>query len=137
VTSDSALPDGDRIDIRIPADGVYVATLRMCAASLAARCDLTVDDIEDLRLAVDEACSLLLPHAGAGSDDAANLDAVFTLHPGELRVQTRVAAADGAAIDQSGFAWTVLGALASDVSIESERDRLSITITKRREATLP
>ena len=137
MTSDSALPDGDRIDIRIPADGVYVATLRMCAASLAARCDLTVDDIEDLRLAVDEACSLLLPHAGAGSDDAANLDAVFTLHPGELRVQTRVAAADGAAIDQSGFAWTVLGALASDVSIESERDRLSITITKRREATLP
>jgi serine/threonine-protein kinase RsbW len=136
VTSESALPDGDRIDIRIPADGVYVATLRMCAASLAARCDLTVDDIEDLRLAVDEACSLLLPHAGTGSGGAANLDAVFTLHPGELRVQTRVVAVDGAAIDQTGFAWTVLGALASDVSIASEQDRLSITITKRREATL-
>lgn len=136
MTSDSALPDGDRIDIRIPADGVYVATLRMCAASLAARCDLTVDDIEDLRLAVDEACSLLLPHAGDNTANG-NLDAVFTLHPGELRVQTHVHAADGAAIDQSGFAWTVLGALASDVHIESEADRLGITLTKRREATLP
>jgi serine/threonine-protein kinase RsbW len=136
VTSDSVLPDGDRIDIRIPADGVYVATLRMCAASLAARCDLTVDDIEDLRLAVDEACSLLLPHAGRAKDDGANLDAVFTLHPGELRVQTYVHAVDGAAIDQTGFAWTVLGALASDLSIESEADQLGITITKRREAAL-
>ena len=98
MTSHSALPDGDRIDIRIPAEGVYVATLRMCAASLGARCDLTVDDIEDLRLAVDEACALLLPHASAGQDGRTrgDLEAAFTLRPGELRVDTCVAAADGA-----------------------------------------
>ena len=51
----------------MPADVAYVATLRLTAASLAARCDLTIDDIEDLRLAVDEACALLLPHAGPDS----------------------------------------------------------------------
>jgi hypothetical protein len=58
------------------------------------------------------------------------------LHPGELRVQTYVQAVDGAAIDQTGFAWTVLGALASELSIESGADQLGITITKRREAAL-
>ena len=51
----------------MPADVAYVSTLRLTAASLAARCDLTIDDIEDLRLAVDEACALLLPHAAADS----------------------------------------------------------------------
>ena len=51
----------------MPADGAYVSTLRLTAASLAARCDLTIDDIEDLRLAVDEACALLLPHAAPDS----------------------------------------------------------------------
>ena len=139
MTSHSALPDGDRIDIRIPAEGVYVATLRMCAASLGARCDLTVDDIEDLRLAVDEACALLLPHASAGQDGRTrgDLEAAFTLRPGELRVDTCVAAADGAAIDRSGFAWTVLGALASSVAVDSAEGRLTITLTKRREAARP
>lgn len=130
MSSHSALPDGDRIDIRIPADGVYVATLRICAASLAARCDLTVDDIEDLRLAVDEACALLLPHVSAGG----SVDATFTLRGHELTVRTAVAAADGAAVDRGGFAWTVLGALVSSVEVESGEGQLAIAISKRREA---
>lgn len=126
-------PDDDHVEVRIPAQGVYVATLRMCAASLAARCDLTVDDIEDLRLAVDEACSLLLPHAGT----PAVLEAAFTLRPGELRATTFVHAGDGAAIDRTGFAWTVLGTLVSSVDVDGSDGRLAITITKRREAPLP
>ena len=80
-------PNGDAVEVRIPADVVYVSTLRLTAASLAARCDLTIDDIEDLRLAVDEACALLLPHASQTS----TLDARFELHTGRLTVDTRVA----------------------------------------------
>ena len=142
MTPDSPLPadvpphDGDRVEIRVPADPAYVATLRLSAASLAARCDLTIDDIEDLRLAVDEACALLLPHAADGS----TLDAVFVLDRGHLAVTASIAArgsADGATIDRSGFAWTVLGALASSVDIDARDGRLAITVTKRREVTLP
>lgn len=128
--------DGDRVEIRVPAEAAYVATLRLTAASLAARCDLTIDDIEDLRLAVDEACALLLPHARAGT----TLDAVFVLERGHLAVTAGVAArgsADGDTIDRSGFAWTVLGALASSVDIDTRDSRLAITVTKRREVTLP
>jgi serine/threonine-protein kinase RsbW len=106
-----------------------VSTLRLAAASLAARCDLTVDDIEDLRLAVDEACALLLPHAAAGS----TLDTTFRLSEGELAVDTSVHSLD-AEPDRDGFAWTVLGALASTVEVTQVGDRLTITVTKIREA---
>lgn len=129
----STTPDGDRVEIRIPAQGVYVSTLRMCAASLAARCDLTVDDIEDLRLAVDEASALLLPH----TDATGTVVASFTLNPGELRVETCVASKSEAAVDRNGFAWTVLGALATTLSVDSSDHELAITITKRREAPRP
>ena len=124
-------PDGDVVEVRVPADGAYAATLRLTAASLAARCDLTVDDIEDLRLAVDEACALLLPHAGAGS----SMQARFELHSGRLEVTTSVDSPDAsaAAPDRSGFAWSVLSALASDVDVTGAGGRLSITVTKRRE----
>ena len=121
------------VQLRLPAENAYVAVLRMTTAGLAARLDFTLDDIEDLRLAVDEACSLLLPHAGT----PAVLEAAFTLRPGELRATTFVHAGDGAAIDRTGFAWTVLGTLVSSVDVDGSDGRLAITITKRREAPLP
>jgi serine/threonine-protein kinase RsbW len=123
-------PDGDAVEVRIPADVVYVSTLRLTAASLAARCDLTIDDIEDLRLAVDEACALLLPHASKKS----TLDARFELQAGRLTVDTSVATDEASEPDRSGFAWTVLGALASTVDVRQTDGRLSIVVTKAREA---
>jgi serine/threonine-protein kinase RsbW len=129
-TPEGSHPDGDTVEVRIPADVAYVSTLRLTAASLAARCDLTIDDIEDLRLAVDEACALLLPHATADS----TLDARFELSQGLLAVETSVQTDEAAEPDRSGFAWTVLGALASSVEVHKDGKRLAITLTKGRQA---
>jgi serine/threonine-protein kinase RsbW len=129
-TPESERPDADVIEVRVPADVVYVSTLRLTAASLAARCDLTIDEIEDLRLAVDEACALVLPHARPGS----TLDARFTLSAGRLTVDTSVQTIESADPDRTGFAWTVLGALASSVDVRNDGSRLTITVTKTREA---
>jgi serine/threonine-protein kinase RsbW len=129
-SADSPRPDGDVVQVRVPADVVYVSTLRLTAASLAARCDLTIDDIEDLRLAVDEACALLLPHASADS----TLDARFKLTTGRLAVETSVRTDDVAEPDRDGFAWTVLDALATSVEVRQESGRLAIAVTKTREA---
>jgi serine/threonine-protein kinase RsbW len=129
-STENSRPDGDAVEVRIPADVVYVSTLRLTAASLAARCDLTIDDIEDLRLAVDEACALLLPHARPDS----TLDARFALAAGRLEVESAVQTDEEAEPDRSGFAWTVLGALASSVDVRKEAGRLAIVVTKVREA---
>lgn len=127
-TPDHAGTEVDIVEVRTPADVVYVSTLRLTAASLASRCDLTIDDIEDLRLAVDEACALLLPHATA----AATLDARFEVGNGELRVHTSVATSDTAEPDRDGFAWTVLGALATEIAVEPGPQRLTISVVKKR-----
>src|SRR3954468_17832224 len=131
MSTPDARPDGDVVEVRVPADVAYVATLRLTTASLAARCDLTIDDIEDLRLAVDEACALLLPHATAKSV----LEAGFELASGRLVVTTSVDAPDSSegSPARGGFPWSVLSALASDVEVKGTGERLSITVTKRRE----
>ena len=121
-------PDGDVVEVRVPADVLYVSTLRLAAAVLAARCELTIDDIEDLRLAVDEACALLLPHVSPGS----TLDARFELAYARLEVQVGITSVDGAQVDRTGFAWTVLGALAAPVEVRHDAGRLTIALTKRR-----
>lgn len=131
MTESEQPPVSGAVEVRVPAEVGFVATLRLVAASLGARCELTVDDIEDLRLAVDEACSLLLPLAGSG----ANLEASFELAPGALSVTASVQTAEsGTEFDRSGFAWTVLTALASEVVVDAAAGHTSITVTKRREA---
>ena len=122
--------DGDIVEVAAPADVAYVSTLRLTAASLAARCELTIDDIEDLRLAVDEACALLLPHATQDS----RLTARFELATGRLAVSTSVSTLDASEPDRDGFGWTVLGALATSVDVVKHDEKLTISVVKAREA---
>lgn len=66
------------VTVTVPARPDYVRVLRAVAAGVAARLDFTYDRIEDLRIAVDEACATLLglPSGGTtltfqmNSDDA-------------------------------------------------------------------
>jgi serine/threonine-protein kinase RsbW len=48
--------DDDLVVLTVPADGAYLSVLRTATAGLAARLHFTLDEIEDLRIAVDEAC---------------------------------------------------------------------------------
>ena len=65
----------DRVTVRMPAEGAYLSVLRTATAGLAARLDFTLDEIEDLRIAVDEACAMLLSQARPGG----SLECDFTL----------------------------------------------------------
>jgi serine/threonine-protein kinase RsbW len=133
--SPSAEPDGPDglVELRVPASSVYVSVLRSVTAGLAARCDLTLDEIEDLRIAVDEACALLIPLAREG----AVITARFVLSADQLVVTTSVAAVPGSEPNREGFGWTVLDALASEVDIQSTDGDIAISLTKRREPAHP
>jgi len=125
--------DGDTVELTVPADPAYVSVLRTVTASLAARRDFTIEEIDDLRIAVDEASSLLLPHASADSQ----LAAVFTATENSLTAEVSVPArssADSAPfeIDTTSFAWMVLAALADSVTTNYGAERVSVTLSKSR-----
>jgi serine/threonine-protein kinase RsbW len=117
------------VELRLPADSAYVSVLRTTSAGLAARLDFTIDDIEDLRMAVGEACALVLPSASDGSD----LSCRFYLGSGELRVLVGVDADLAAPPDKDSFAWQVLTTLASDASVSVADGRFEVTLSMRSE----
>jgi serine/threonine-protein kinase RsbW len=114
------------VELRIPADSAYLAVLRTATAGLAARLDFTLDDIEDLRIAVDEACAMVLPQARANSD----LTCSFDLAPTRLTVAVTAECDTPRPPDLDGFAWTVLSALTSEVRAEVDGDRLTVTLAR-------
>jgi len=121
----------DQVVLRLPAESAYLSVLRTATASLASRLDFTLDDIEDLRIAVDEACALLLPHALEGS----SLECAFDLSPDALAVTVSVPTSEPVSIAQDSFAWTVLTALVGDVTSKETDDGVMLSLVKRRVST--
>ena len=124
----------DVVSVRLPAVSAYLSVLRTATAGLAARLDFTLDQIEDLRIAVDEACAMILRHAVPGTD----LRAEFELSGEEMTVRVEVTTLGAVSPDREGFAWMVLTALADEVeAIGGEGDSMAIVLRKRRTLARP
>ena len=120
----------DRVQVSMPAESAYLSVLRTATAGLAARLDFTLDEIEDLRIAVDEACAMLLAQAIPGT----SLECAFDLGTDEMTITVSVVAARPRLPARDTFAWTVLSALAGTVdSRVGPGDRVAIVLRKRRE----
>jgi serine/threonine-protein kinase RsbW len=119
----------DIVEVRLPAASAYLSILRTATAGLAARLDFTLDEIEDLRIAVDEACAMLLPQAAAGHD----LTCRFQLDHDALDVTVSLQTTAGSLPERDTFSWTVLTALAGEVDAGVEADhKVWIRLHKRR-----
>lgn len=85
--------DDDHFEVIVPLRTRYASTVRMIAASLGAEAGFTVDEIDDVRLALDEVFSLLAErHVGDRVRTTFRLDgrqliASFTLESGPVDVQ--------------------------------------------------
>lgn len=122
----------DQVAIKMPADGAYLSVLRTATAGLAARLDFTLDEIEDMRIAVDEACAMLLGQAIPGSD----LDCAFLLGQDAMTVRVSVRCLAPQVPAEDTFAWTVLTALAGSVDAQAgPGDALSIVLRKGRDSS--
>jgi serine/threonine-protein kinase RsbW len=98
----------DQVTIQMPAEGAYLSVLRTATAGLAARLDFTLDEIEDLRIAVDEACGMLLAQAAPD----ASLDCDFNLGADRISIAVSARCQQPRQPARDTFAWTVLAALA-------------------------
>ncbi len=113
------------VSLRLPADSAYISVLRTASSGLAARANFTIEDIEDFRIAINEACSLLLPMADSDSD----LTAEFHLAPGSITATVEVSSSHPRATDPSDWAWQVLTALTAEATQTVDQARVTVSIT--------
>jgi len=113
------------VELRLPAEGAYATIVRTTAAGLAARMDFTIDDIEDLRIAIGEASALVIPEADPGSD----LVASFWFGRASMTVELQAEAMDEPPLDTESFAWQVLDTMAQDASAGSAEGRFRVRFT--------
>ncbi len=101
------------VDLEVPARPEYVRLVRLVVGALAAsRRDLDDDRVEDLRLAVNEACTLAVADAPTG-----RLRVVCTEDPEDFVVDVFDAPEGGS---DAGLAFALIRALVDDVDVVEE-----------------
>lgn len=118
-------------DLRIPTDPRLLRVARVTAAAMAADLPFTVQDIEDLRVAVDELAAALIE--GCGADDT--LELRFTVEGDEVTVVGRVAGA-GAPPPLHPVAVDLLGLVAQHHELGADGDDRVFRFSKRPGARL-
>jgi serine/threonine-protein kinase RsbW len=76
------------VQLRIPARAEWVAVARLAAAAVGSRMRLSVDEIDDLKLVIAEACTSCIQR----TEGVENIDIRWDISPIELRITI---AADG------------------------------------------
>lgn len=107
-------PDGrraERLELRVPTTPTQLPAVRAMAGDLAMRMDYDLDAVEDLRLAVDEACATL---SAIVSGDR-RLTVVFETTRQGLHIDAWVPTAEGTEVPRDGFGWAVLQTLVDGV----------------------
>jgi serine/threonine-protein kinase RsbW len=75
----------DLVELRIPCRAEWVALARLAAAAVANRLRLTIEDIEDVKLAVAEACTAVIQHERHGEF----IELTCESSPDTLRIRVR------------------------------------------------
>jgi serine/threonine-protein kinase RsbW len=74
-----------RVDVTIPARAEWVAVARLTVAAVASRLQFSVEDIEDVKLAIAEACTNSIQHGGPSDTIAISCEVTGS----ELRITVR------------------------------------------------
>jgi anti-sigma regulatory factor (Ser/Thr protein kinase) len=125
--------------VRVPADKDYVVLIRSAVGHLGAKLGCTVSEITDLRLAVNEACALLLEarrtdvageSVGPGEQDA--LECRIGVRPDALEIVVTAPPGEAAPPEPGAFGWNILAALVDRLSWTLDADVARIELVKAR-----
>ncbi|MEY9928474.1 serine/threonine-protein kinase RsbW [Catenulispora sp. GP43] len=128
LTSRIRTPRGASVVLTVPADKEYVVIIRSAVAQLGACFGYTVREISDLRLAVNEACALLV--VGRTCADG-TIECRAEVRDGTLRVTLAAPAGAFDVPDVGGLGWTMMGALVDAVSWAQDGVTARVVLKKR------
>jgi hypothetical protein len=123
--------DRDRagIELVLPASTEVIRLVRLLASGIAAQARLDVEDVDDVRIGVDELCSSLLEVS-----DGNRLTLRFDAEVGGLEVRGIATRRPGAEIDLGRFDLSseVLAVVVDEHRVELDDEAVSVWIRKRR-----
>ena len=125
----SSAPD---VELRMPAVSANIGLTRLVAAAVGSQADLLIEDIDELRMAVDELCYWLIGSCDAGSREFL---VAFSTTPGSVTVRGKTVGdgwggATGLDRELTALSRRILDALADEYSCEWSEETRAFSLLK-------
>ena len=118
--------DEGSVSLTVPARPEYLRLVRLAAADAGARADLSIEDVENLRIAVDE-----LTYALMGDEPCGDvLTLRYVAAPQEVEIEGTMSAL-GERMVVSDLSRAIVGAVVDEYAISDEGGVRSFRLTKR------
>ncbi len=120
---------GEEVKLTMPAAPQLLRVARLTAAGLAGRLGFNFDEIEDVKIAVDELCFALVGTKGHDGD----LTLVYRLLPDALEIEGSGVFGSGAAHPvPSELSAQILAAVVDEHELTSDGDEIRFRLRKKR-----
>lgn len=104
----------ENIELSLPLNAAYVTAARLTASSIANRIGFDVDEIEDVKAAVSEACTLIIKKADL-KEEAFKINFIIGEERLEFKITSRAKIDDGDLEDELGV--LMIRSLMDDIKI--------------------
>lgn len=118
----------DEVRLVMPADPEFLRLARVTAMGLASRLSFTFDEIEDLRIAIDELCFALMGNDGRPG----TIELVYTVRDEGLEVEGVGTFSGGRSPGLSEFSELILEAVTDSREVTLAGDTPMFRMTKQR-----
>ncbi|MGV9413987.1 ATP-binding protein [Nocardia sp. NPDC003693] len=106
----------DVIGVRVPAELAQLTMLRALAETVALIGDFALDEVTDIRVALDEVATALI----LGSVPSGVIECDFAYDDNRMRIRVGTVVAEPDALDEGGFGWHVLKTLTETIGVRTE-----------------
>ena len=130
------LRTGGDVRLVVPASPEYLRLVRLTAAGLASRLGFTFDEVEDLRIAVDELCFHLLGEpegSGEATDDLRTMDLTYSAGTDVITITGRTGST-GPVPEPSELSEQILDALVDEHDVGGSDGMITFRLKKQRES---
>ena len=124
--------DGD-VRLVVPAAPEYLRLVRLTAAGLASRLGFTFDEVEDLRIAVDELCFHLLGGVGDRNGGGRTMDLTYSAGDDFITITGRTGLT-GPVPQPSDLSEQILDALVDEHEVSGDDGEITFRLKKQRES---
>jgi serine/threonine-protein kinase RsbW len=117
----------DAVRLSVPAALEYVRIVRLTGSGVASRLGFDVEEIENLRVALDELASMAIELADQGE-----LEVTFSTTDTELRIEGRAPVADGVDVGVEALTAQILKAVIDDYELRAVDGHVCFSCVTRR-----
>ena len=121
--------NNEQIKLTLPINAAYVSAARLTASSVANRLNFDIEEIEDIKVAVSEACTYIIKNPKLNDKNDFKMEFDFTKD--NIKIMFSVLSDSKINVDEDEMSLKVIGAIMDKLAFDFDNSSFKMIIEKK------